>query len=113
MQSQRGSLRGRRRARLAGWPHLAAFARDLEILTADCRGAASLEAYSPGNFALTVWNLDALGHFAIRFQIGSRASFVPGVTYGLSGGFEVSLSEVESMLAWLRALADAGEFSVA
>lgn len=89
---------------------MAAFVRDLESMAASCNGSATVEAHSHGNLSLTIWNLDALGHFAIRFQLGSTASFIRGVAYGVSGGFELSLAELESMLRSLHALTDEGEF---
>jgi hypothetical protein len=84
-------------------PDVGAFIRDLEALVRTFQGTATIGAMSPDDLTLQVSTVDSLGHFALRFSLGtvvhSRASTVP---CALSGGLELELGQVEELLAWFH-----------
>jgi hypothetical protein len=85
------------------WPEVDAFIGELAPLVRDCKGTASIGAMSPSDLHLSVCNVDSLGHFALKFTVGSMTYSQAGVfPCSLSGGFELELSQVEELLAWFK-----------
>lgn len=85
------------------WPEVDAFIGELDTLVRTCKGSATIAAMSPDDLTLSVSNVDSLGHFALRFSIGSLVHSRAGIfPCGLSGGFELDLSQVEELLSWFR-----------
>jgi hypothetical protein len=65
---------------------------------------------SPNDLTLSVSSVDSLGHFAIKFSVGSLVHSQAGIfPCALSGGFELELGQVEEILAWFRAACEASD----
>src|SRR5438552_686526 len=72
------------------WPDVQVFVRELEALAQSCNGSATCGAMSPTDLTLSVFSVDSLGHFAIKFNIGSVVHSREGIfPCALSGGFEL------------------------
>lgn len=93
------------RAWLAG-PNVQAFMAELSVVVRDIKGEAKLCAMSPEDFERVVASLDSRGHFGINFAVGSRLYTDNGqFRWGLRGGLEVELSQVEALLQWFHVVA--------
>src|SRR5262245_62907101 len=53
------------------WPDVSAFIKELEVLARACKGSATIGAMSPADLTLAVSNVDSLGHFILKFSLGS------------------------------------------
>jgi hypothetical protein len=84
---------------------LRSFSQALNGLNATSRGEAELHSISRGEFALAVRQISARGIFAVEGQI-SRLIYARDhiFRHGVSFGFEIELSQIETAAGQLAAL---------